>query len=499
MAKKYLGVDISDDSVRYVYLKSKGFSFVVLKAGKSSIDFDVTSQGALRNAIKGLVKQEKLKPSRIFVSISRKDTVVHQLVLPKLSAREFEEVITSEIEKIPTFHNEAYDYIYRKFPVGRDKFKVIMSAIRRDVLDNVLKEVNKTGIPFKDVEITPLNFKDIPELIEPVENCHAYVLVSDRQTYLSIYDKDQYKLIYKLASGLNQFKHTVSQEQIKLIVSDWSSQLKRVFKSFLLENRNLKVDKIWLVWDKETAPNLDQYMGSEFNIPVEILDIRKINKIKTIENYPLNPIYALAMAPVLSHIHQIDSQYSLRHFFGRFQMNRYVLKTGVLAAAVIAVFAATFGVTNLWIDEQKQALETETRAVKYQTVELQREAADLFAQHKTYNEIRQRFLAQATYVQELNRVSWAEVFAIVANELPTDLALTSFKFTESGNADIKGEALNMESIAELIRRIDESVILNKGKFDFLKEKRVEEQKLFNFGILARLKEEKKVTDDQKEN
>ncbi len=496
---KYLGVDISDDSLRYVYLKSQGFKYVVLKAGKSNIDFELTAQGALRDAIKGLVKQEKLKPSRVFVSISRKDTVVHQLVLPKLSAREFDEVITSEIEKIPTFHKQPYDYIYRKYPMGRDKFKVILSAIRRDILDSVLQEVHKTGIMFKDVEISPLNFKDIPSLIDPVEDCHAFVMISDRQTYLSIYDKDQYRLIYKLASGVNQFKHTVSQEQIKLIVTDWTAQLKRVFKSFMMENRSLKVKKIWLVWDKEVAPNLDQYVANEFNIPVEILDIRKVSKISTIENYPLNPVYAMAMAPVLSHIHQINSQFSLRHFFGRFHLNRYVLKTGIMAAAVISVFAASLGMANMWINDKTRGFESQARTIEYQTVELRKEAQDLFRQHEEYDQIRQRFLAQATYVQELNRVSWAEVFAIVANELPEDLALTSFKFSEQGSADIKGEAFNMESIAELIRRIDESAILNKGTFDFLKEKKVKEEKLFNFGILARLKTpEKKLESDEQE-
>ncbi len=96
-------------------------------------------------------------------------------------------------------------------------------------------------------------------------------------------------------------------------------------------------------------------------------------------------------------------------------------------------------------------------------------------------------------------MSWAEVFAIVANELPEDLALSSFKFSEHGKADIKGEAFNMESIAELIRRIDESAILNKGKFDFLREKKVKEEKLFNFGILAKLKEEQKADDDENKN
>lgn len=499
MMKKYLGIDISDDSIRYVYLNTKGFNHVITKAGKSKIDFDILTPGALRTAIKELIKLEKLKPSRIFVTVSRKDTVIHQFMLPKLSAKEFEEVITTEIEKIPTFHKQAYDYIYRKYPVSRDKFKVILSAVRRDILDRILKEVHKTGIPFRHIEITPLNFKELPNAIDSADDCDAFVVVSDRQTYLSIYDQYQHKLFYKLASGLNQFQHTVSQEQIRLIVLDWAAQLKRVFKSFLLDNRNIKVRKIWLVWDKEVAPNLDQYMGDEFDIPVEILDVRKIKKIKTIENYPLNPIYSLALAPIVCHIHQLKLQFSLRHFFGRFQLPSYAIKSGILAALIVGIFGVSFTMGNGWINAQKNDFLTKSRVAENKTMTLRKEAATLYVEHAEYDQIRQQFLAQATYVQELNRVSWAQVFAVVANELPLDLALTSFKFSENGSAKIKGEALNMESISEMLRRIEESAILDKGKFDFLKEKQIKENKLFNFGILAMLKKKEQPVDDKTKN
>ena len=253
MIRKYLGIDISDDHIRYVYLKSSPFSNTILKAGKSKIDFDILTPRALCQSIKSLIKEEQVKPSRIFVSISRKDTVIHQLTLPKLSKREFDSVVTSEIEKIPVFHKQEYDYIYRKYPMGRDKVRVVLAAIRRDVMDSVLREIHRTGIPFEHVELTPLNFKDVTNKIDHVDECDACIVVSDRQTYLSIYDTHQYKLFYTMPAGLNQFKHTVSQEQIKMIANDWATQLKRALKSYLLDNRTIRINKVWLVWDKENC------------------------------------------------------------------------------------------------------------------------------------------------------------------------------------------------------------------------------------------------------
>lgn len=500
MLSKYLGIDISDDFIRYVYLKSQPFSNTIVKAGNAKIDFDILTPRALCQSIKSLIKEERMKPTRIFVSISRKDTVIHQLILPKLTKSEFDTVVTTEIEKIPAFHKQDYDFIYRKYPIARDKVKVVLAAVRRDILESVLREIHRTGIPFEHVELTPLNFKDVTNKIDKVDECDACVVVSDRQTYLSIYDEQQYKLFYTMPSGLNQFKHTVSQEQIKMIASDWSAQLKRALKSHLLDNRSIRINKIWLVWDKQIAPNLDQYMAEDFDSPVEILDVRQIPKITTVENCPLNPIYALALSPISSYIHKIKPQFNLQHFFSRFQLTRYALKLGAVAALIIAVFGIFFNEGNGWLNEQTRQYVTQSRAVEGKTRFLKGEAQGLYDQHEKYDAIRQRFLAQATYVQQLNRVSWAQVFAIVANQLPEELALKSFKFDENGQATIQGQALKMESIAEMIRRIDDSTILDKGKFDFLKEKDIKDQKVLNFGILAKLKHTEaieNITDEQK--
>ena len=248
---------------------------------------------------------------------------------------------------------------------------------------------------------------------------------------------------------------------------------------------------------------MDQYIADEFDNPVEILDVRKIPKIKTTENFPLNPIYATALSPISSYIHKIRPQYNLQHFFNRFQMTRYALKAGAVAALIIAFFGIFFNEGNRWLSEQTRQYVVQSTAVEGRTRFLKGEAQELYAQHREYDTIRQRFLAQATYVQQLNRVSWAQVFAIVANELPEELALKSFKFNEEGRATIKGQAFKMESIAEMIRRIDDSEILDKGKFDFLKEKTVKDQKVLNFGILAKLKTQETVEpeghDEQEEN
>ena len=103
-----------------------------------------------------------------------------------------------------------------------------------------------------------------------------------------------------------------------------------------------------------------------------------------------------------------------------------------------------------------------------------------------------RFVEQGCFVRfsrvEKNLADDAVGVKLVAKELPDDMALTSFKFSEAGTAQIEGTTLQMEGISELMRRVETSSILQNGRFDYLTEKEFEEQKYFQFGIMARLRD-----------
>lgn len=145
----------------------------------------------------------------------------------------------------------------------------------------------------------------------------------------------------------------------------------------------------------------------------------------------------------------------------------------------------------------QQRSQTVDRSIR----DLKSRTKDITELYTVYRETRQRILQQATYVRELNRVSWSQVLAIVSQEMPQDLALTSFSFKGGGQAVIKGEAFDMENISGLIRKIDTSSILQKGSFDYLREREItrseseESDKYYQFGITARLRSKVEINND----
>lgn len=488
MAKGFLGLEISDKLIRYVYLEKNGNSQRVLRAGKSAFKADLSAQGVLSGLIEGIFQENSIAPERIFLTISRRETVVHQVVLPKMSPRELEAVVIGEVEKIPDFANRNFEYIYRVYKHSKEKDKITFAAVSQSFLKNIIQEVQKTEVICYDLEIAPLNLKEILPVASNGKQCHVQLIVNNQHSFFTIFDNHQYRLFYKSSTGSDQFSGNLTEAGREQSLSQWLGELKRVLKSYLMENRGTQINHLYLIWDREVVPDLDKRVEAELALKVEVPSLNNIKGILIEEPAYLNPIYILALTPIIYQAQKSPAQFPLDHFFKSFQIKKCLMQTSLVAAVFLCLVGLAYFLIHRDMEHKKNAELAEASHITQQIENENREAQKLFEKRDQYLSVRQRLLDQASYVQQLNRVSWSQVLAVFANELPENLALTSFRFTESGRAQIQGDALSMDSIAGLIRRIETSAILENGNFDFLTEKKIEEQKLFSFGILAKLKD-----------
>jgi len=491
MDNKLLSIDIADHKIRYIYCERKKNEFYVIEAGESKVQIDYLVPGTLFDAIINILGFVNITPNRIFLTISRKNTVVHQIVLPKMKPRELEQVVASEIEKIPTFARQDFDHVYKNYPMANGKNRVIYAALSLKDLQYYLRDIQKTEMLFKDVEVTPLNFKLIPDLIQSSNQPEATLIVHDEQTYLTVVEKGNYKLFYKVPVGMDQIDADVNGPQNGNALISWMAEIRRVLKSYLIDNKDVKISKLWLVYDDEVMPDLENQVRKEMRLEVETVKVQNIPNVELATMQNLSSIYSVAMSPILNRFEKNIPHFSLEHFFRHFQIKKYTAKVVALSTLCLVLVGAAFGSFTWTVNQRMVALEKNIKALKVEIKQQKNEAAGLYKKYDQYTATRTLLFDQANYVAHLNRVSWSQVFSVFAGELPGKLALTSFSFQESGNAKIRGEALSMEAIAELIRAIDESEILEKGKFDSLNETAVKNQKIFKFGILAKLKRQKK--------
>lgn len=489
-SKGLLGIEISEHLIRYVHVVPKSGSYCVTAAGKSAYIDDMLAPGVLSTLIHEIVRQEQLAPERIFIALSRKDTIVHQFVMPRTSQKELANIVFGEIEKIPAFGDQDFDFTLQAYPYLKSNVKVVFAALLDSFIKRLFEEISSTGLVMRDIDIVPLTLKELFSLKLDKER-QVVLSLYDQMSYLFIVTKGEYALIYKSSVGSQVLLDAKSSAINERILSNWLAEFKRALKAYASEQpAEQPVNKIVLVWDRESMPDLDRRVAQILGLDVDIISGNILPGIewKGAEGGN-NPAFLSALASVICRAKKMKTVFSSEYFLRNFYSKKYLVKLML----IFTVFAAALGIVSLaltaGLSQKKQALIQEQENLAQDIRDSELKTKELFAKKAEYESNRQRLLSQATYVNYLNRVSWSQVFAMIAKEMPEDLALKSFRFSETGNAEIKGEAFDMDSIAGVMRRIEESAILEKGKFDFLTEKKLKDDyKIYNFGILATLKE-----------
>ncbi len=488
MAKGFLGLEVTSARIRFVYLVKHGRFFEIQKAGSLPYKVDQNLRGSLAEEIHQLLEREDLHPRQIFLTVSRQDTLLREVVIPRLHAHELDEVVTGEIEKIPSFANKRFDYILQKYPSTPGKLKLVYAAIEQSLLDYLFLETKKIEVPFNHFEIAPLNLKEFVYLLKPTAKNHAMLVVNDFVSYFLIFRDHQYRFLYKTNTGLENLYSHAGGKVSPPVLANFIAEIERVMKSYYLEHKSDPIEQLWLVHDHTFAPDLEKSLKELLGLPVESLSPQKLPQIKFGPQVTdPNPIYLLALIPVIYETHRLTPQFAFNHFFRGLQASRQAMKAVLVALIFFGAVAYGLGHMAFMYSRSSQQLRQKTQELSLQTEQLRGEFADLFRQRDEYMAVREGLLAQATYVQLLNRISWSEVLSVVAEDMPAQLSLTQFRFSEDGNVNFEGESMRVETVAELLRRVDYSQFLKNGKFDFLREAMVQEQKIFAYGIFSSLK------------
>lgn len=487
MAKGYLALEITPSRIRFIHMVPTFHGYQVMKTGILPHTLNTLLQGDLTRVINEMLVSEKISPKRLFVTICRQGNLIRQMMMPRMNKPELDEVVTSEIEKLPAFSNHPYDYIYSAGKAIKDKMNVVFAAVDQNTLTYVIDECRKLRIPFEHLEMAPLNIKEILPLKKSDNQNQAVLIIQEQMSYLMMLQGKEYRFIYQTGMGLQHLDPSRNGQIVESVLSNFVGELQRVIKSYLSEHKMESVNKFFMVWDAHRGAHLNEMIGSKLGVDCSALTLVNIPQFKVINSEEaLNPVHVLYALPMIIYLKKIKEQFALNHFFRAMNIKRYALRCVVLAGMVIGLFASVFGSRALEYYQKKNELSLQIESMAAQRQELILSSQELYQQRDEYLRTRQGLLDQATFVKNLNRVSWSEVLSVVAEEMPDDLALTSFKFNESGSVAFFGDALGVEVIAELIRRIDTSAILHEGKFDFLTEKMLEEERIYSFGILAQL-------------
>lgn len=487
MAKEILGLEVSSTELRYASVKRKQSNIIVSKCGKISLPEPtaIKTPENLKSFIQEILSKENISPDRICLSIHSSELLVHQINLPKMPDKELNEVIKTEIERIPRFANKEFDYIYSASKIGEQRLRVLFCALAKDTLDNYIPGIQSTGIVLDSLEISPLNLLEV--LYSRIEKAksEALVVLDSHSSSMTVFSKNECRFFFQLTSGKEDL-YSASQIN-KTTFLGWLEEIKRISRSYEREFGGQAVDKIWLIWDSENCEELGELMGKELGLEVAQLKLEEFNIELEDREASFNPIFLLPIAGPLVDLRGLRQRINFDHFLRQLKLKEAIKNTGILTGIFMLLAGIFTGLLTLGINSANRSILNKESDIDEHIAVLEQETSILRGDRNEYMDIRDRLLRQATFVSMLNRTSWSEVFAKVSALIPTDVSLASLTISESMQIEIKGATFSIDSVANLIRKIEESSFLENPQFDSLSEMQVEDKRIVNFALNTGIK------------
>ncbi len=480
----FLGIALLPKKVEYLYLEKKGKSFLLLRRGVFPFADDFSSPANFTHIIQEIKNKEKIPATRLFVTIFRDDVITHQMNLPKMPRADLEEVIAGEIEKAPGFSEKEFEYIWRSYDLEGNRINVIFSAIFKNVLNFVIQGSLATGMRLEKLELAPLNLLSLIYPVTDDKKDQALLVVGEKTNYLLIFLRRQCQFFYTTSTGIVDL-YPYGNERLNLLgLINWSDELKRVFKSYLIDHKREKIEKVWLVWDNEAKADLAEALRTELGIDVENFTLSKAGAVSG--EGEKNPVALISSAPIVSYIKNYKEELPFNHFLRGLYLKWTIQRTILYTFGYLIAVGLILGRMIFSLDLKREDFVQKYKEIAPQIAVLEKDTSVLKKERAEFLKLKKRLLEQATYVKMLNRISWSRVFGEIATFLPDGVALTSFKISEDGEVEIKGEAFKIDSVAEIMRRIEASYLLSHAKFNSLRERKKDKQRIFTFDITARL-------------
>lgn len=189
------GLDLSDLSVKAVWLEREGIEEIVSSFGSvpiaigSIVDGDIVKEDLVAQAIHDLLNQTKPRPvktRKVICSLPETKAFLRVVSLPTMAPEEVKEAIKWEIEaNIPlTLDQVYYDYqvLDRQLFKEKNKLSVLVVAVARSTVDQIYTLLEKVGLDVVGLETESIAQARSLLLDKDEDKTRLIVDIGDRRT-----------------------------------------------------------------------------------------------------------------------------------------------------------------------------------------------------------------------------------------------------------------------------------------------------------------------------
>ena len=323
------GLDIGSSAVKVAQLREAngtrtltGWSVVPLPQDTIT-DGTINDPLSVADAIKEAVGKARVAGSEVCISISGRELIIKKIQIPEVPAKEVDDVVRLEAEHHIPF---SVDEVYLDHQVvGKqgDQIDLLLVAVKKAKVSEYMNVVDQAGFTPAVVDVDGFALGNQFEANFPVEDGEAVALIDIGASVMktnvvrggvSIFARD-------IPFGGNNYTQAIAQrlniafeqaEAAKLgrevgvkwetlvpaleaVSRDLSLEVQRTFDYFASTAESERIGKIVLAGGCSLLPGLDQYLSSNWGIPVEL--VRPFERLQVASG---NAEEAQAMAPALA-------------------------------------------------------------------------------------------------------------------------------------------------------------------------------------------------------
>ena len=301
-----IGLDIGSHAVKIVHLLESKGTYKLKQLGVSQlppnviVEGAIKEEGAIRDAIKKLTTNLKVKTKSVATSIAGWSVIIKKVDLPQMTEEELGENIKTEAEQYIPFNVEDVNIDFQILGSSADKadrMEVMLVAAKKEVIDDYVELLKKSGLSPQVIDVDFFALENAFEANYPATESGGVALVDIGASKMNINVlKNGVSMFNRDASiGGNQITEDIQQrfglehdeaEKVKLGLSSdqvpvqdleaifvsaatgWSTEVKRAIDFFYATYPDETIGQILLSGGSSRLPGLDALFNKDTNIPV---------------------------------------------------------------------------------------------------------------------------------------------------------------------------------------------------------------------------------------
>ena len=380
MPKKILGLDINEDSITAVQVKSLLKGYQITACGTVRVEGD----GGLDDALKGLVERVDLKSDTCVTSIPGEHISYRNLEMPFRDPKKLRKTVPFEIETMVPF---SIDDLVIDFIVSdqSDQNEILAASVRKSFVSEYLTSLKSHEIDpdILDIRCVPIATWLLKQ--QGIPNDGLFLEIGEKRTTMILYLKRHIVLIRTFAFNNGPIANSISNDMNDIDATE-SNQIESHFKHLFTTVRNtihafgwqrnkpILLEGIFFTGIGALYPETENLIRQFFDIPAEQINLSRNNRIHMDENIsqvwnPLLMDSALALALRDSKQGQgfnfRKDEFKIdRHYF---RLNNALRRVAVFLIIIFSLLAVDMGVDYYLQKKRYRALDQKVTEVFRQT------------------------------------------------------------------------------------------------------------------------------------